>query len=479
MEQLSLFEATLPQYKITKPIRLIELFGGIGAQAKALERLKANFTHYKLIEYDIHPVKSYNAIHNTNFETLDITKIHAEDLQVRERERWEYIMTYSFPCQDLSLAGKGRGMKKGSSTRSGLLWEVERLLIELKENLPQILLMENVPQVIGTKNIKDFNLWVQFLESKGYKNYIQVLNSKNYGIPQNRERCFMVSILGNYSYTFPKEKKLDKTLLDLLEPEPVDESYYLSDKQIKNITEWKSQSKILVKNATKKGYLEAEEGDGVDISNRMETHRGTVQKGMTQTIKTQCENGVVVGTYQYSKSDNFMKGRDRFNKGKVIADCIQTTPKEGVVIKDKSDQMIKVGNWCPSGHSAGIIYDPKGIAPTTMDNHSTTTTILVKEPQESKVVAGFGKKGKTNQYHLQNRVYEGDITTSITASFNHYYKTSLRIRKLTPLECWRLMGFDDEDYQKASKVNSKSQLYKQAGNSIVVNVLEAIFKQLL
>lgn len=102
-------------------------------------------------------------------------------------------------------------MKKGSGTRSGLLWEVERLLNET-ENLPQILLMENVPQVISADNIDDFHSWCSFLENKGYKCYTQILNAKDYGVAQNRERCFMVSILGDYNYKFPQPVPLDKTM---------------------------------------------------------------------------------------------------------------------------------------------------------------------------------------------------------------------------------------------------------------------------
>ena len=121
-------------------------------------------------------------------------------------------------------------MAKGTGTRSGLLWEVERLLDECQE-LPQILLMENVPQVIGKKNIVHFQEWRRKLESLGYSNYVQLLNAKNYGLPQNRNRCFMVSILGDWHYSFPKKKKLELRLKDLLE-DKVDEKYYLSDQAI-------------------------------------------------------------------------------------------------------------------------------------------------------------------------------------------------------------------------------------------------------
>lgn len=121
-------------------------------------------------------------------------------------------------------------MAKGSGTRSGLLWEVERLLNECEE-LPQVLLMENVPQVI----CPDFFEWCEFLESKGYKNYYELMNAKNYGVPQNRNRCFMVSLLGDYYYEFPAPVPLEKRLKDVLE-DKVDEKYYLNDKAIKYIS---------------------------------------------------------------------------------------------------------------------------------------------------------------------------------------------------------------------------------------------------
>ena len=208
--QLTIFDVLYPPKKITKPIRLIELFAGVGSQAMALRDLNANFEHYKVVEFDKYAVNSYNAIHGTDFKPMDITKVKGEDLQVVDTDKYEYIMTYSFPCQDLSLAGKQRGMKKGSGTRSGLLWEVERLLDEMSGGgyeLPQILLMENVPEVIGLKNIDDFNKWILKLESLGYSTYVDILNAKDYGVPQSRRRCFAVSILGGFSYHFPKKKK--------------------------------------------------------------------------------------------------------------------------------------------------------------------------------------------------------------------------------------------------------------------------------
>ena len=228
--QGNLFEASMPRFRIDKPIRLIELFAGIGSQFAALKRLGADVTSWKMCEIDKYACASFNAVHGTNYEPTDITKIHASDLEITDRDKYIYIMTYSFPCQDLSLAGNMAGMSKNSNTRSGLLWEVERILDECEE-LPQVLLMENVPQVIGQRNIEDFKLWRRKLESLGYSCYVQLLNSKDYGIPQNRNRCFMVSILGEYYYEFPQKKPLERKLKDMLEDD-VDEKYYLSDEMV-------------------------------------------------------------------------------------------------------------------------------------------------------------------------------------------------------------------------------------------------------
>lgn len=243
-EQLEMFGK--PKYRITKPIRLIELFAGIGAQAKSLERLDAKgllphgFEHYRICEFDKYAVASYNAVHGTDFKTSDITEIHAEDLGIVDTDKYEYIMTYSFPCTDLSVAGKQAGMEKGSGTRSGLLWEVERLINECKE-LPQILLMENVSQIHGAKNLSHFQSWISFLESKGYSNYWADMNAKDYGIPQNRKRTFMVSLLGEYSYEFPEPVELKLRLKDMLD-DVVEEKYYLSEKAVEGLVNQMSKN---------------------------------------------------------------------------------------------------------------------------------------------------------------------------------------------------------------------------------------------
>ena len=207
----------------------------------ALKRIGAKFEHYRVVEFDKYAIASYNAVHGTDFPTMDITKVHAEDLNICDTSAFTYLLTYSFPCTDLSVAGKQAGMSKGSGTRSGLLWEVERILTEIRDSngeLPQILFMENVPQVHSQDNMPDFRKWLDFLESLGYTNYYQDLNAKNYGVAQNRERCFMFSFLGEYNYHFPQPIPLKKKLKDYLE-DNVDEKYYINnekaDKLIKQL----------------------------------------------------------------------------------------------------------------------------------------------------------------------------------------------------------------------------------------------------
>lgn len=227
-----------PKMEINKPIRLITLFSGIGSQEMAFRDIGADFEIWKVVEFDKYAMKSYNAIHGTNFETTDIRNVHGKDLGIIEKENYCYLMTYSFPCTDLSVAGKMQGMSKadwenGNSTRSGLLWEVERILKELKdEELPDVLLMENVPQVHGKKNLSDFNMWIDFLKSKGYQNFWQDLNAKNYGIPQNRDRCFCVSVLCDdfIDFEFPESVQLTTVMKDYLEEE-VDEKYYINNEK--------------------------------------------------------------------------------------------------------------------------------------------------------------------------------------------------------------------------------------------------------
>lgn len=229
-----------------KPVRLIELFAGYGSQAMALKRIGQKFEHWGMCELDKYAVAAYNAVHGTSFPVSDVTKLKGADLKIKDLNEFTYLLTYSFPCTDLSVAGKQKGMSKGSGTRSGLLWEVERILFELGKDLPQVLVMENVTQVHGKKAIDDFNDWLRTLESLGYKNYWKDLNAKDFGIPQNRNRCFMVSLLNGGEYKFPEGWELTKCMEDILEDEEkVEEKYYVRNDRTKALIEkLKKEGKI-------------------------------------------------------------------------------------------------------------------------------------------------------------------------------------------------------------------------------------------
>jgi DNA (cytosine-5)-methyltransferase 1 len=205
-------------------LKIIELFAGIGSQHQALKNLNIDHEVVAISEIDKYAVQSYTALHGQPNNLGDITKIQ----ELPKADLW----TYSFPCQDISVAGKQAGIKEG--TRSGLLYEVERLLTTARDNgtLPKYLLLENVKNLVGRRHKPDFDKWLDFLNGLGYWSYWQVLNAKDYGIPQNRERVFVVSILGGGYYKFPEKQELKLRLKDILE-EKVDEKYYLSEKLIK------------------------------------------------------------------------------------------------------------------------------------------------------------------------------------------------------------------------------------------------------
>lgn len=219
MEQITLFDYIRKPYKIDKPIRLISLFSGYDSQAMSLKKLGADFEHYKAVEIDKYAIASLNAVHGTNFEPIDICDVHGKDLEIVDKDKYEYIMTYSYPCTDISRAGEQAGFEKGSGTRSSLLWEVERILLELNEldTLPHILLMENVAALVDEKYKSGYRKWIDVLDRLGYTTYSQILNAFDYGIPQHRERVIALSLLGDYNYKFPRPIELTKCIEDFYE----------------------------------------------------------------------------------------------------------------------------------------------------------------------------------------------------------------------------------------------------------------------
>lgn len=426
---------------MSNKLKVIELFGGIGACSKAIERLGIDYEIADYVEIDKYAVKSFNAIHSTNFEPQDITKWD-KDIKAD-------LIMHGSPCQDFSIAGNQAGGDKNSGTRSSLMYETLRIVEKVR---PKYVIWENVKNLLSKKHRHNFDAYIQAMDNLGYESTFQVLNAKNYGIPQNRERVFTISILKGSStgYIFPEPFQLQRKLKDMLETD-VDGKYFISqnmlnhfmgvnqkpskyprkEKFLANINR-KDQDRansittapgqrptdnfIKVRTGNKQGYDIAYDGDGIDLAYpKSETRRGRVGVGVAKTLMTNDSMGVALDMNLKTKLCN-----------RLVS--------EGVV---KGGEIV---------------------------NHSYTNS----------------EQRKTLEKYIESD--NGIMPTITTLPDCLGYATlppDIRIRKLTPKECWRLMGFDDKDFEKAQKVNSNAQLYKQAGNSIVVDVLENILKNLL
>ncbi len=331
-------------------MKVLELFAGIGACSKALTRLGIEHEIVDAVEIDKYAMASFNAIHGTNFDVQDICEWD-KDVEVD-------LLMHGSPCQDFSLAGRQAGGDIGSGTRSSLMYETIRIVGKLR---PKYVIWENVKNVLSAKHRHNFENYLIAMSSLGYTNHYEVLNAKDYGIPQNRERIFVVSILDGGNFEFPEKQPLELRLKDMLE-DVVDEKYYLSDDQVAKIKnsnfmqekkriqekdfcdtllarDWKDpkcvqvgeldikgldcikrvysdeglsptltdmqggnrQPKVLIKNATKKGYQEAFEGDSVNLAYpNSTTRRGRVGDQVAQTL--QCNDNMGVVTNERSKN---------------------------------------------------------------------------------------------------------------------------------------------------------------------------------
>ena len=322
-------------------LRVLSLFSGIGAFEMALRNIEIDYELVNFCENDKYAIKSYCAIHGVdeNLNLGDITKVSIENLP-KDID----LITHGSPCQDFSVAGLQRGGDEGSKTRSSLMWNTVEIIKHCK---PKYVIWENVKNVLSKKHKHNFDKYLKTLELLGYTNYWKVLNAKDYGVPQNRERVFVVSILGEHKpYEFPNPIKLEKRLKDILEIE-IDDKYYLSEK---------------------------------------------VQKRFKQTKIDNGENSI-----------------------------IGTTAPEFRTIGQRD-----------------LVYSKEGIM----------GTLVATDYKQPKQIL---------------ETIQGDTS----------------IRKLTPRECFRLMGLNDEDIDKIQMTKiSDTQQYKLAGNSIVVPVLEEIFKNL-
>ena len=392
-------------------MNLLSLFSGIGAFEKALdnEGIKYNLVNY--CEIDKYASRSYVAIHNVSEELnlIDVTKVDTSSLSDID------LITYGFPCQDISQAGNQKGFtdKNGERTRSGLFFEALRIIKDLK---PKYAIAENVKALTSKKFKTEFETVLSSLNDAGYNNYYDVLNAKDYGIPQNRERVFIVSIrkdIDDGSFCFPAPQPLNIRLKDILE-DNVDEKFYL-----------KETKEFFIKNSLN---MEAK-GNGFRFAPHVKNH-AEIAKTITTRAGGRMDDNFIMDNE--IDSPNFVF--NSVNVNKLNEDATERMTKQAYETLQEND--CKAGDVI-NPFNKRVVND--GVCPTltTRPEGFKTANLIVEHAQE------------------------------------------FRIRKLTPLECWRLMGFSDEDFEKAKASGiSNSQLYKQAGNSIVVTVLQGILKNL-
>lgn len=467
-----------------KPITIFEAFAGIGSQIMSLKNLGIPTKSAGVSEVNEAAILSYAAIHADSSifipdTTADCMQAYMEKLNIPLNDKGKRIIlkgkrlerlykaskaihnfgdiskinpvelddltlfTYSFPCQSISFAGLQHGLAKDSNTRSSLLWECERI-IEAKK--PDYLLMENVKALVSKTFKPDFDKWCALLEELGYTNYWQVLNARNFGVPQNRERVFMVSIRNDLkqSYTFPKAQTLTTFVQDVLEP-IVDESFYLKKDIVDKLclSDKKLEAKL-------KEYAMR---DHMEVDSNQTAAKIAAMRGRYKANPQSRQSGLPTAQHLEISQTNW-------------SNTITTIQKDNLVVY--ADQQV-----------LGIDYHPiqsKRSYRHFVNSH-VSPCIIAHESKVPKTVAIYQRPRGFNKGAILEKVAP-TISSHSWQQNNFLLSDFLRIRKLTPKECWRLMGFDDVAFEKASQVTSNTQLYKQAGNSIVVPVLEAIFKEL-
>lgn len=528
-------------------MKVFTAFSGYDSQCMALDRLGIDYELIAWSEIDKYAIQAHNAVYpqyaDRNYG--DICKIDWENVPDFD------LFTYSFPCQDISNAGLQRGLKEGSGTRSGLLWEC-RKAIEIKR--PKYLLMENVKALTSEKFLPYLQKWLLFLESMGYYNFTKVLNSKDYGVPQNRERVFCVSIFGDERYYFPKPFKLEKLLKDVLESD-VDESYYLSKKMIDTFQKRNKRNEergngfrfsptngdvvaaAVLSNAGSRdcdNYIRVL-GNTNPSGNGM---NGNVfdEVGPAPTLTTNKGEGIKIAQYGNKRVQNLvdsgkisgdkveyiddynqsvfvtepkscaMRGRNpdnpsdrksgipteqRIEIGEDMANCLTTAQKDSLVLGPSTDS-----SKTEYSDVIGISVHPYGRKMEFKGESSVKEISPALRATDYKCPHTVWLSNKQVEYKGE-KLQEGDslyLGTSkdfFHGGFKNISRTlkaekhdagvvqNYRIRKLTPRECFRLMGVSEENIDKIQNAGiSKTQQYKMAGNSIVVDVLYYIFKKL-
>lgn len=560
-------------------IRVFEAFAGYGSQSMALRRLGIDFEVIGISEIDKYAIQAYMAVHGDTPNYGDISKIDWSSVPDFD------FLTYSFPCTDISTAGQQKGLAEGSGTRSSLLWEC-RKAIEAKR--PKYLLMENVKNLVSKKFTPYLKEWIRFLEGQGYSNYTKVLNAKDFGVPQNRERVFMVSILGEVSFHFPKPFTLEKRLKYVLEKD-VDESFYLSEKVVNTFLARNEKNKAkgngfkfeptmgdviassiltnagsrdcdnyvyVVGNTNPSGHgmngnvfdsnglcptLTTNKGEGPRILESVPTGFSSKEKKYgNKRVQSLVDSGKISGhevqyldAYNQTVSDicgtikttvdssclSFIS--EPINQALIIKQAtkkgyIEIPPggvfdasyPESLTRRGRVQDNGKVSPTLTAGGEPPCLYEgmEQKCAAYTRDSkgkvisrrlsdiantvHGSTgcggsTDCFVAEPKIIQVGNLADEKGFKNPQ--RGRVYNpigispnintmggGNLQPKIIEDFANY-----RIRKLTPRECFRLMGVSEKDIDNIQKSGiSKTQQYKMAGNSIVVDVLYYIFKKM-
>ena len=525
---------------MAETLKVFEAFSGIGAQHMALRNIGLNYEIVGTSDWDINATLSYNEIHSKSkidfAEGIDIEDIEQYLLSISvssdgkkpltekqierysdEKKRTIYnafknvnnlgsivglnpedvpdcdLFTYSFPCTSVSLAGKQDGLEKGSGTSSSLLWECQKI-IEAKK--PKYLMMENVKNLVGKKFKSFFDEWVTYLDEQGYNTYWKVMNAKDYGIPQNRERVFAISVLkdSDIGYDFPKEFPLKNRLKDLLETS-VDEKFYISqDKVDKLLAKMLKPESLLCDQSMSgldgkiRGYNEyspsitAREykdprlirvgnvnpsGNGMNgevyyedgLAPTVTTNKGEGSK----ILKHESEYKVLGGIYTNDSPE--------FNRG-VMKDLSRTLKanKHDASVVFTNQKVLQVGNIVDTGSwdnpQRGRIYSPDGVSPSlnTVGGGGLEPKILIKNATKQGYLEAVDGDGVDLTYPdsetRRGRVRK-QISHTITTQDSLGVYNDFRIRKLTPKECWRLMGFTDEDFFKAETIQSNSTLYSK------------------
>jgi len=565
METISIFDLGIQEpihiqthkkiFKSGEKIEMCETFSGIGCQRMGLNLLSVKHDIVGISEIDKYAIQSYMAMHGDTPNYGDITKM----TYIPQCD----IFTYSFPCTDLSKVGKQKGLSIG--TRSGLLWEITRLL-QATEKKPLVLVMENVVDLIQKKFKRGFEELFMILESMDYKNFVKVLNSKDFGVAQNRARVFMVSILRTKNnpdpqYEFPIPFQLKTRLKDYLEP-LVDEKYYVSESKISHMK----------KTQFRTGNYDSIVSSGDDICPTLCARDYKDPKCVLESKNNEIKPGIIV--VGQTSNDSSQGGKIYNSEGIAPTLCAGNHGYAMGYIEDPS--IIVVAQLAGKHEESGRVYSKEGLSPTinTMgggnrqpkiaepicinpkidgkqpsiqdriydaDGISTAITtgfmpsilipeatkkgfaeahdgdgVYINRPHQKRGVVQKGMiqtlktscddvgvvvYSDTTQKHIDKNIIESnEVVGTLTTSCGHVgtdgcyvVKEKLRIRKLTPRECWRLMGisrplgiykngyqlFDDTYFEKASQVCSNSQLYKQAGNGIVVDVFAEVLRGLI